>query len=82
MDILLLIILGLVAGWLASIVMGTSSQGMISDIIFGVLGSLVGGFLINAFGAPGVTGFNLYSVLVATFGAIVLIWIGRRLRGI
>lgn len=78
MEILLWIILGLVAGWLASIVMKTNSQqGPLTDIILGVLGALVGGFVLNLFGANGVTGFNIYSLLVATLGAILLIWVGR-----
>ncbi|OGK18933.1 hypothetical protein A2866_05015 [Candidatus Roizmanbacteria bacterium RIFCSPHIGHO2_01_FULL_39_8] len=80
MSILLLIVLGLAAGWLASVIMGTSSQGVLSDIIFGVLGALVGGLIMNLLDQPGVTGFNVYSILVAALGAMVLIWIGRRLR--
>lgn len=82
MNILLWIVLGFLAGWIASIVMKTnSSQGTFMDIILGIVGSLVGGFIMNLFGAEGVTGFNIYSLLVATLGAIVLIGIGRALRG-
>jgi uncharacterized membrane protein YeaQ/YmgE (transglycosylase-associated protein family) len=81
MSIVLWIILGLVAGWLASVVMKTDAQqGAGTDIILGVLGALVGGFVMNMFGSPGVTGFNLYSILVAAFGAIVLIGLGRMMR--
>jgi uncharacterized membrane protein YeaQ/YmgE (transglycosylase-associated protein family) len=81
MNILLWVVLGLVAGWLASIVMRTdSSQGPVMDIILGIIGAVVGGFLMNFFGQPGVTGFNLYSLIVATVGAIVLIWVGRLVR--
>ena len=50
------------------------------DIIMGVVGAFVGGLIMNALGEPGVTGFNIYSLLVATLGAVVTIWIGRRLR--
>lgn len=81
MNILLWLLLGLVAGWLASVIMRTNSeQGMLMDIIMGVVGAFVGGFIISFFGQPGVTGFNLYSVLIATLGAVVAIWLGRALR--
>ncbi len=81
MDILLWLLLGLIAGWLASIVMKTNSQqGSLTDIILGIIGAFVGGFLMNFFGQTGVTGFNVYSILVATLGAVVLIWLGRMLR--
>lgn len=83
MNILLWIVLGFLAGWIASMVMKTDSrQGTLMDIVLGVVGAVVGGFIMNVFGAPGVTGFNIYSILVATFGAVVLIWLGRSLRGI
>jgi len=81
MTFLTWIIIGLLAGWLASIIMkidGAQGPGM--DIIMGIIGAFVGGFIMNALGKSGVTGFNVYSLLVATFGAIVTIWIGRRLR--
>jgi len=79
MNILLWIVFGLLAGWIASIIMRSDhQQGAMTDIILGVLGSIVGGFLFNLFGQPGVTGFNVYSILVAVIGASVLIWAGRR----
>lgn len=75
------LIIGLIAGWLASLIMKTNaSQGMLMDLIFGVVGAFIGGFLMNMMGQPGVTGFNVYSILVATLGAVVAIWIGRRLK--
>jgi uncharacterized membrane protein YeaQ/YmgE (transglycosylase-associated protein family) len=80
MNFLLWIILGLAAGWLASVVMKTNqSQGALMDIILGVVGALIGGFAMNLIGQPGVTGFNIYSLFVATLGAVVLIWVGRLL---
>jgi uncharacterized membrane protein YeaQ/YmgE (transglycosylase-associated protein family) len=80
MNFLLWIILGLAAGWLASVVMKTNqSQGALMDIILGVVGALIGGFAMNIIGQPGVTGFNIYSLFVATLGAVVLIWVGRLL---
>lgn len=81
MSIILMIVLGALAGWIASMVMGTNyQQGLLMDIVLGVIGSLVGGLAMNFFGAPGVTGFNLYSLGVSVLGAILLIAIGRALR--
>jgi uncharacterized membrane protein YeaQ/YmgE (transglycosylase-associated protein family) len=81
MGIISWIIVGLIAGWLASMVMKTdASQGAMMDIIMGVLGGVVGGFLMNMMGFAGTTGLNVYSILVATLGAIVLIGVGRALK--
>ena len=72
------ILVGLIAGFLASILMKTDSeQGTLSDIIIGMVGAVIGGFLMNMFGASGANGFNLYSILVATLGSVVLIGIKR-----
>lgn len=81
MGILLWIIFGALAGWIASIIMKTDSQqGTMTDIVLGVVGSLVGGFLMGLVGQSGVTGFNPYSLMVAVIGAIVLIYVGRMMR--
>lgn len=78
MNILLLLIFGAIVGWLASVIMGSSSrQGLIGDIILGVIGSIVGGWIMSLFGATGVTGFDIYSILVGVIGAVVLIYLGR-----
>lgn len=78
MGIIVWILLGLVAGWLASVIMKTNSQqGMLGDIILGVLGALIGGALMNLLGGNGVTGLNLYSIAVAVIGAVLLIAIRR-----
>lgn len=74
MNILLWIILGAIAGWVASLIV-KSNQGILLDIIVGIIGAFVGGFIFNAFGAAGVTGFNIYSILVAIVGAVVLLFI-------
>ena len=79
MNILLWIILGAAAGWIADMVM-ESTHGMIEDIVLGLIGAFVGGFIFNQFGAPGVTGFNFYSLFVAVAGATVLIFLGRLLH--
>ncbi|MFZ2200135.1 MAG: GlsB/YeaQ/YmgE family stress response membrane protein [Microgenomates group bacterium] len=82
MGIILWIIFGAIAGWIASMFMGTDSgQGTLTDIIMGIIGSIVGGFLMNLVGKSGVTGFNLYSLMVAIIGAVVVIYIARRVRG-
>ena len=76
-NILIWILLGALAGWIASMIMGRNAQmGALANIVVGIVGALIGGFLMNAMGAPGVTGFNLYSVLVAIGGAVVLLWCG------
>jgi uncharacterized membrane protein YeaQ/YmgE (transglycosylase-associated protein family) len=80
MNFILWIIFGAVAGWLASIIMKTDrQQGLLMDIILGIVGAFIGGFVMNMFGSAGVTGFNLYSLIVAIIGAVIVIWIGRKL---
>jgi uncharacterized membrane protein YeaQ/YmgE (transglycosylase-associated protein family) len=82
MSIIGWIVLGLIAGWLASKIMGTSSnQGLLMDIVLGVVGAIVGGFVFSAFGAGGVTGFNIWSLIVATIGAIIVVWLYHALAG-
>jgi len=81
MGIILWIIFGAIAGWAASVIMKTDySQGTVSDIIMGIVGAVVGGFIMELLGQSGVTGFNLYSFFVAILGAIVVIYIGRKIR--
>ena len=81
------IVLGGLAGWIASMIVGTNhQQGMLGNIVAGILGGLLGGVIFNFFGGAGVTGFNLWSFVVALVGAIVvlLIWkaitAGRRVQ--
>lgn len=76
MNILLWIILGAAAGWIADVVMA-SSHGLLEDIVLGIIGAFVGGYVLNFFGQSGVTGFNFYSLVVAIIGAVVLIFLGR-----
>ena len=78
MNIIVWVIFGAIAGWLASIIMKTDNdQDLLMDIILGIVGAVVGGFLMNMLGQPGVTGFNLYSFLVAIVGAVIVIGVGR-----
>lgn len=82
MEILLWIVLGAAAGWVASMIMGTNArQGLLMDVILGIVGAIVGGWVMNLLGVPGATGFNLYSFIVAVIGAVVLIAIGRMITG-
>jgi len=81
MGILLWIIFGALAGWIASMIMNTDAeQGAVMNIAVGVVGALIGGFLFNTFGQTGVTGFNLYSLFVAIMGAIVLLGAVKMVR--
>ena len=81
MNIIVWIILGAIAGWIASIIMkANSSQGTVADIILGIVGAIVGGWVMSLFGQAGVTGFNLYSIMVAILGAVVVIGLGRLLQ--
>lgn len=81
MEFITWLIVGLIAGWLASIIMKTdSSQGPVMDIILGIVGAFVGGFLMNMLGQSSPTGFNLYSILVATLGAAIVIGVGHAFR--
>lgn len=74
MNIIAWIIFGALAGWIASLVMNTNEeQGAIANIVVGILGALIGGFVMGMLGGDGTTGFNLYSLLVAIGGAIVLL---------
>ena len=76
------IVLGGVAGWIGSKIMGTDdSQGIILNIVVGIVGAWLGGYLFNMLGYAAVTGFNVYSLLVSVVGAVVLLWIVKLVRG-
>ncbi len=79
MSILLWIVFGALVGWVASMIMG-SSEGLVLDVVLGIVGAVVGGWLFSFFGESGVTGFNLYSFGVALVGAVVLIAVVRAIR--
>jgi uncharacterized membrane protein YeaQ/YmgE (transglycosylase-associated protein family) len=73
MSFIAWIVLGLVAGFIASKLVNKSGEGMLLDIILGIVGAVAGGWLFNMFGMPGVTGLNLYSLVVAVIGAAVFL---------
>ena len=81
MSILAWLVLGLIAGFIASKLYAGTGQGAILDIVLGIVGAFVGGFLFSIFGAAPVTGFNLYSMIVAVVGAIVVLWIYHAVAG-
>jgi uncharacterized membrane protein YeaQ/YmgE (transglycosylase-associated protein family) len=81
MGIVSWIILGLIAGFIGSKIVGRQGQGFWLDIALGIVGALVGGFLFSLFGASGVTGLNIYSMIVAVVGAIVVMLIYNTLTG-
>lgn len=82
MGIIGWIVLGGLAGWVASKFVGTDAeQGLIGNIIAGILGAVVGGWLFSLFGGAGVTGFNIWSFLVALVGAVVVLMIWKAITG-
>ncbi len=81
-NIIVWIVVGAIAGWLASIVMKTNrQQGLVQDIIIGIVGAFIGGFILNVLGVGGgVSGLNIASILTAFIGAVVLLGILRAVR--
>lgn len=80
MSILAWIILGLLAGFIGSKLVNKQGEGLFLDIVLGIVGAVVGGWLFSKFGAVGVTGLNLYSLLVAVIGAVVVLLVYHALR--
>ena len=81
MSILAWIVLGLIAGFIASKLVKGTGGSLVLDLLLGVVGAFVGGFLFTRFGAAGVTGLNLYSILVAIVGAVVVLFIYHAIVG-
>ncbi len=81
MSIIAWLILGLIAGFIASKLYAGNGQGVVLDIVLGIVGAFVGGFLFSTFGAAPVTGLNIYSMIVAIVGAIVVLWIYHAVAG-
>ena len=79
MGILLWIIFGAIVGWVASLLMGTN-EGLLLNIVLGIVGAVIGGWLMSFLGQTGITGFNLYSMMVAVLGSVILIAIVKALR--
>ena len=81
MSIIGWIVFGIIAGFIASKIVNKSGAGLITDLILGVVGAVVGGYLFEFFGATGVNGFNIYSMFVAVIGAIVVLFIYHAITG-
>ena len=80
LNILSWIIFGALAGWIASMIAGNNAeQGALGNIIVGILGAFVGGFIVNLLGGEGVSGFTVYSLVVAVGGAVVLLYLKKKL---
>jgi uncharacterized membrane protein YeaQ/YmgE (transglycosylase-associated protein family) len=80
MSILAWIVLGILAGFIGSKVVNRSGGGLVFDLVLGIIGALVGGFVFNALGSAGVSGFNLYSLLVAVVGSIITLVVFHAVR--
>ena len=81
MSVLGWIVLGGIAGWLGSLLINKRGEGLFLDIILGIVGGVVGGWLVGVFGSTGVTGFNLWSLFVAVVGAMVLLIVKHAVFG-
>lgn len=74
------IILGGLAGWVASMIAGTNAKmGLIANVLVGIVGAFVGGLVFNVAGGHGVTGFNLYSLGVAVIGSVLVLFVARKI---
>ena len=81
MSIVAWIVLGLVSGYIASRIVNNQGEGTLIDIVLGVVGAVVGGFLFNLVGVGGVTGFNIWSMFVAVVGAVVVLLAKHAITG-
>lgn len=79
MSFLTWIVLGLIAGFIGSKIVNRRGEGFFLDIILGIVGAVVGGWLFSALGGHPVSGFNVYSIFVAVIGSIVVLWIWHAL---
>ena len=80
MSFLAWIVLGLIAGFIASKIVNKQGEGVLLDVVLGIVGAVAGGFLFNMVGATGVTGLNLYSMFVATVGSVILLVVYHAVR--
>ena len=81
MSVIAWIVLGLIAGFIGSKIVNRQGEGLLFDIVLGIIGALVGGFIFNELGAIGITGFNLYSMLVAVIGSVIVLVVYHALFG-
>jgi len=81
MSILVWILLGLIAGFIGSKLVNKTGEGVLLDIVLGIVGAIFGGYIFSIFGALGVTGLNIYSLIVAVIGSVVVLLIYHAIRG-
>ena len=81
MSIITWLVLGLIAGFIASKIVNQTGQGIVLDIVLGIVGAVVGGWLFTSIGRVGVTGFNIYSIVVSIIGAVVVLVLYHLLFG-
>jgi len=82
MSIFAWIVVGIIAGWLAKMVIpGEGPGGIVGDMVIGIVGAFIGGWVFKQFGHSGVTGINIASIVVAFVGAVILLWIVRMVSG-
>lgn len=81
MSFIAWIVLGLIAGFIGSKIINKRGEGLILDILLGIIGAVVGGWVFHFFGMSGVTGINIYSLIVAVIGAVVVLVIYHAIRG-
>jgi len=81
MSFIAWIVLGLIAGFIGSKIINKRGEGLFLDIILGIIGAVVGGWVFHLFGMSGVTGLNIYSLIVAVIGAVVVLVIYHAIRG-
>jgi uncharacterized membrane protein YeaQ/YmgE (transglycosylase-associated protein family) len=81
MSIISWIVLGLIAGFIGSKLVNKTGEGLVLDIVLGIVGAVIGGWLFSLFGMHGVTGLNIYSLIVAVVGAVVLLVVYHAIRG-
>jgi uncharacterized membrane protein YeaQ/YmgE (transglycosylase-associated protein family) len=81
MSVIAWIVLGLIAGFIASKIVNKAGEGFLLDIVLGIIGAVIGGYLFQTFGMSGVSGLNLYSILVAVVGAVVVLVVYHAIIG-
>lgn len=81
MSIIAWIILGLIAGYIGSRIVAKEGQGLWLNLALGIVGAIVGGFIFSALGIGGVTGLNIYSIIVAIIGSVVVLWLYHMVTG-
>jgi uncharacterized membrane protein YeaQ/YmgE (transglycosylase-associated protein family) len=81
MSMISWIVLGLIAGFIGSKLVNKTGEGLVLDIVLGIVGAVIGGWLFSLFGMHGVTGLNIYSLIVAVVGAVVFLVVYHAIRG-